>query len=550
MTQTQERVLVVEGNPDISDLISRQTLEPMGYQVKIIRDAPTAIQEAVKFAPDVAIVNLNLSGLSGKDLLVAFSSQGLAMPVIVIANEGMEWDVIQAFRLGASDYLNSPIREAEVVSAVERAMTQVRNVRDREQLARKVERTNTELQRRVRELTTILGIGKAVTSMADRDALFDKIIEGAVVVTEADKGWFLLREENSRIFNLSAQFNLPQSLIDKMNTPWDDGISSLVVLSGEPLSIHGPQIRRLKVSRYGRSVLVVPIKIGKEIVGLLVVVRDEPAPFTQSNKTLLEALADFASISIVNVKLFQTVEHRARSLMQLAETARDRKKLKSDILHNLHIELQTSLTAIAHHLQILADDRNNPLDEQKQNNIRFIREELRQADMIASGLNLLNHANAPMKMVTLNLSELVKTAISRNHAVAQKRSTTVDFIKSSKPVFASADLAKGNQIMDVLLSRAIKVSEGGEVTIRAFADQDGMPHISICDSGPGFDREELIRIFDQAITFDYQGIGTPDHLGIELALVKEIVNAHDGKIWVENMINGGSTFHFTLQPPE
>ncbi len=549
MIQTQERVLVVEGDPEISDIISRQTLKPMGYQVKVIHDAPMAIQEAVEFAPDVAIINLELSGLSGKDLLVAFSSQGLAMPVIVIANEGMEWDVIQAFRLGATDYLNCPIREAEIVSAVERAMTQVRNIRDREQLARKVERTNTELQRRVRELTTILGIGKAVTSMADRDALFDKIIEGAVAVTEADKGWLLLREEDSKIFKLIAQHNLPQSIVSKMNMPWDDGISSLVVLSGEPLSIHGPQIRRLKVARYGRSVLVVPVKIGKEIVGLLVVVRDDAVPFTRSNKILLEALADFASISMVNVKLFQTVEHRARSLMQLAESARDRKKLKSDILHNLHIELQTSLTAIAHHLQIMVDDRNNPLDEQQTGSIRLIREELHQTDMVASGLNLLNHANAPMNVVTLNLLDLAKSAISRFQAMSQGNLVRLDLVKPSKPVFASADLAKVNQVMDVLISNAIRVSKGGKVTIRTFSDQDGMPHVSIRDSGPGIDRKNLPRVFDTSYHIDIPNFGHHHQMSIEFALVKEIINAHNGKIWVENMINQGSTYHFTLQAP-
>lgn len=550
MNQLQERVLLVEGDPEISDLISRQTLQPMGYQVKVCRDAPMAIQEAVKFAPDVAIVNLDLSGLSGKDLLVAFSSQGLAMPVIVIANEGMEWDVIQAFRLGASDYLNSPIREAEVVSAVERAMAQVRNSRDREQLARKVERTNTELQRRVRELTTILGIGKAVTSMADRHALFDKIIEGAVVVTEADKGWWLLREENSKIFKLSAQYNLPKSIVDKMNLPWDDGVSSLVVLSGESLSIYGPQIRRLKVARYGRSVLVVPVKIGKEIVGLLVVVREQPTPFSNSNKTLLEALADFASISLVNVKLFQTVEHRARSLMLLADSARDRKKLKSDILHDLHINLQTSLTAIAHHLQVMAEDRNSPLDEQKMGSVRLIREELHQAEVVASGLNLLNHANAPMKLVTLNLSDLARNTVSRFQAEARTVSVHLDFIKPSRPIFASADLDKVNRVMDVLLSNAIKVSKGGDITIRVFSDQDGLPHVSIRDSGPGIDNKKLNNIFDPSYHLDTQSLECYDQLGIEFALVKEIICAHNGKIWVEDMINRGSTFHFTLQTPD
>jgi two-component system NtrC family sensor kinase len=188
MTTPRERVLLVENDPEISDLIARQTLQPLGYKVEVVGGAAPAIQEAVRFVPDVILANLNLPGLSGKDLLVALSSQGLDVPIIVIAHKGMEGDVIQAFRLGAADYLGWPVREAEVVAAVERVLKQVRAKRERETLARQLKQTNQELQRRVRELTTIFAIGKAVTSITDPRILLEKIVEGAVYVTEADSG--------------------------------------------------------------------------------------------------------------------------------------------------------------------------------------------------------------------------------------------------------------------------------------------------------------------------------------------------------------------------
>jgi FixJ family two-component response regulator len=80
------------------------------------------------------------------------------VPVIVIATKEQEGDVIQAFRLGASDYLRWPVREADVVSAVERVLKQVRSKSERETLSRQVKQTNQELQRRVRELT-IFAVG-------------------------------------------------------------------------------------------------------------------------------------------------------------------------------------------------------------------------------------------------------------------------------------------------------------------------------------------------------------------------------------------------------
>ena len=70
---SSEKILVVESNPDTSDLIARQALKPFGYQVNIAADGSSAIRQAVQFQPDVLIANLSLSGLSGKDLLVALA---------------------------------------------------------------------------------------------------------------------------------------------------------------------------------------------------------------------------------------------------------------------------------------------------------------------------------------------------------------------------------------------------------------------------------------------------------------------------------------------
>jgi len=346
MKSSRERILLVENDPEISDLISRQTLQAVGYQVQVSRSASQAIQGATRFSPDIIITNMNLPDLSGKDLLVALNSQGVIAPVIVIAYKGMEGDLVQAFRLGATDYLLWPMREAEVVAAVERVLKQVRARRERETLARQLKQTNDELQQRVRELTTIFAIGKAVTSITNQRELFEKVVEGAVYVSEADCGWLLLREEHVKVFRLVAQRNLPKSVTSKINQPWDDGISSLVALSGETLSISGEPITRFKISQIGQSALVVPVKLRKEVVGLLVVVRKISNPFSPSNRTLLEAVADYASISLVNAQLFRVLEERARSLQQAAEAAQASERKKAELITSLQNELVKPLAEV------------------------------------------------------------------------------------------------------------------------------------------------------------------------------------------------------------
>ena len=355
-----ERILVVESDPDISDLIARQALKPLGYKVSVAPDGTSAIRQAVQSPPDVVIVNLNLPGLSGKDLLVALSSQGISIPMIVLAEKGQEPNVIQAFRLGASDYLMLPAREAEVVSSVERALKQVREARSREKLDAQIKQANAELQRRVRELSTIFAVGRAVISVTDQRVLFNKLVEAITAVTEADMGWLTLKDDKSKSFLLAAQRNLPEGWAKKIGQPLDDGISSLVAMSLETLAIHGQPLQKFKISTLGKSAMVVPVKVHNEAIGMLVVVRKAEKPFGESEHNLSGAIADYASISLVNARLF-------RALAQNAEAAQNGEKHKNELLQNMRNEVQTTMQAVMYPLGLMAGGKMGAITaEQKQ----------------------------------------------------------------------------------------------------------------------------------------------------------------------------------------
>ncbi|OGO28058.1 MAG: hypothetical protein A2Z16_04170 [Chloroflexi bacterium RBG_16_54_18] len=374
MGNQQEKILLVESSHKNSDLIARQTLVPLGYRVKVASSVPTALQETVRFSPDLIITNLKLPGLSGKDLLVALTSQGLELPVIVLCERGAEADLIQTFRLGAVDILLWPAREVEVVSAVERALNQVRARRERETLAHQLQQANQELQRRVRELTTIFAIGKAVTAITNYHSLFERIVEGAMYICEADSAWLLLRDEHSKAFVLRAQRNLPEPVSGKIGQPWDDGISSLVAVSGEPLIIHGDPLRRFKISLLGRSAMVMPVKVNSEVVGLLTVLRKAALPFGANSQALLSAVVDYASISIVNAHLFKALEERTRRLQQTAEAAQAEERNKDELLNKLLRELSTPLAEADQAIDTLLIDEQSGLGDSQKRILRHTQE--------------------------------------------------------------------------------------------------------------------------------------------------------------------------------
>lgn len=313
MASPGDRILLVEHDPEITDIVARQALRSVGYQVEVASDASSAIKQSVQTPPDLIITDLNLPGLSAKDLIVALTSQGVNTPVMVIASKGQEQDIIQAFRLGAADYLLWPARDAEVLSAVERVLKRVHERHDRQRLDTKLSEANRELQRKDRELAAILNIGRAVTSVTDQRALFQKIVDGAVQVSEANSAWLLVRSEESREYLLSAQRGLPDAWAKKRGQSLDDGVSGLVALSGETLSIAGEPLSKFKVARLGKAACAVPVKVQKEVIGVLVVVRTDNRPVEKDDQRLLEAVADYASISMLNARLFRALEATMQS---------------------------------------------------------------------------------------------------------------------------------------------------------------------------------------------------------------------------------------------
>ena len=138
--------------------------------------------------------------------------------------------------------------------------------------------------------------------------------------------------------------------------PLDDGVSGLVALSGETLSISGEPLLKFRVANLGKSVCTVPIKVQKEVIGLLVVVRKELRPFDKTEQTLLEAVADYASISLVNARLF-------RALKDSVESSKRGEKRQNALLEAIRNSISEELHSALYPIEVLLTEKPGPLSE-------------------------------------------------------------------------------------------------------------------------------------------------------------------------------------------
>ena len=542
----RDRILIVESDPLVADLISRQALQAAGFQTQVVNDATTAISRAIQANPDVLIANLNLPGLSGKDLMVALKSQGLDIPVIVLARKGQEADIIQAFRLGAVDTMIWPLQEPEIINVVERVLKSVRERKERDRLAQQLQHTNQELQLRVRELTTIFALGKAVTSITDQTLLFERILEGGARVSQADMGWILQRPQEDQPFYLVAQRGLPPSLAGLTQQPWDDGISSLVALSGEPLSLNGEPVRRLKISGLGQSALIVPIKVRRTVIGLIVMMRKQPTPFTPSEQHLLEAVADYASISLANVRLFRTIEERARSQETLASGAQLAEKIDREILQNVKDELanplQTALAAFAK----LAKDPNVGWTPDQRQTMSVLQDQLQILSRVSVAIQV-EEPELKLSAGGTSLSGLLQAMAGRFQPLASQMSLALRYEAPAEDIEIQANSNQVSQVIAGLLSYALKSSNpGGQIALN-LVKSSGQAQISVSSSGPGLNACQMANLFEPDDPSNHS-TQTPHFggLGISLVLAKEIVVFLKGKIWAESRPGYGTRIYFSF----
>jgi len=296
-------ILVVEEDHQRQQQLADHILSPLGYQVHTTNNATEAINTAAKINPQIIITNIDLSGLSGKDMLIALASQGIQTPVILLADEGMEQEAIRAFRLGAVDYLSLPLKETEVVSAVERVLAQPQR-EETSALSPAAKQKITHLEERIKELTKVIRVAKTLTSLQDPKEIFRKSLEGVLHLIHADRGWLMLREYHNPKYILRHYRNLPQSIASVVGKHWDDGITSLVLEAGQSLRMDKIKSSVKEISKLGKTALAVPVSVGDDILGTLILLRVEKESFTTGEQKIAETIADFTAISLANSGFF------------------------------------------------------------------------------------------------------------------------------------------------------------------------------------------------------------------------------------------------------
>ena len=181
-----------------------------------------------------------------------------------------------------------------------------------------------EASPRVKELETLAELGRRVTRHLNVDEALTAIVEAAVELTGADEGSLMLLDEASGELHMRAAKNFDEQFVRTFRARVQDSVAGEALRSGEPILIdeHSPQ--KIATSFLVHSLIFVPLKGQSRDIGLLGVDnRQAGHPLTSHHVTLIQALAEFASVALENARLYEQAKDERLRLETILQEIED-----------------------------------------------------------------------------------------------------------------------------------------------------------------------------------------------------------------------------------
>ncbi len=224
-------------------------------------------------------------------------------------------------------------------------------------------------------------------------------------------------------------------------------------------------------------------------------------------------------------------------------------KMKSDFFSTMSHELRTPLTSIKEGTSLLLEGVGGAITDKQQKLLTILSEESNRLISLVSSLLDLSKMEAGMMIYHLeqaSLAPLIVQAVTEITPLVEAKRIILETKIGEELPMMKMDSERILQALRNLIGNAVKFTpDGGRVRVSA-RPVDGGVEVLVADTGPGIPLEKLTAIFDKFQQVSAPGSYRTWGTGLGLALVKQIIKSHGGKVWAESQPGQGSTFIFVL----
>ena len=371
----------------------------------------------------------------------------------------------------------------------------------------------------------MLGIERAALVLLDDDCS----ISQAFSLTTSQRIWEQLTAQNIIAYVIYSRrvLNIPDINADERwsSDKWTGGVYSIPIIYKDNLwgvyLFAAPQINYFNNER---------IQIIDEVVS--------------TTAAALENWALYEKLRTTEANTRRLYEKAQQDYVEHTRTDQMRRDLTAMIYHDLRGPLQNINASLSGLNRVLAGSDQPIIDEMMRIGLQSLR---RISRMVKSLLDLerLEEGRAIMSRKSTKLHNLLSDALELVYPSARDADQTLHLEMGDQLPNVTVDPDMILRVLTNLVENAIKhTPTGGRITVRAAILLDAV-RISVTDTGPGVPRHFHQEIFDKYFRIKYAN--APNGVGLGLAFCRLAVEAHGGKIWVENdPKEGGAVFAFTL----
>jgi len=429
-------------------------------------------------------------------------------------------------------------------------------------------KTQEELDKKVTGLYTLQRISQAISTTLEENQIFFAIEPANLKELGFEKTCvFLLHAETK---NFLARFSagytedevkIITGFLETQTNLHADLIKNTSPLSSISAAYDNILIEKIKQVFAVHSFIIAPILPRQGSRGFLFTgTEDTEMVITAGDEELITILASQIGQALENARLFEQmwlaqqnlekkVEERTRELKSLLNEVKSASKRKSDFISAVSHELRTPLTSIKGYASILLAGKLGSVPEEVRLRLDKINRhsdelvnlvnDLLDISRIESGKVAMRKVQLDLKSILAQVQDLLGGQLKTNEI-----EFSIEIPNDSGIVYA--DTGQLKRVFINLIGNAMKFTlPGGKITVSSHA-KDREIQIDINDTGCGIPEEAQSAIFEEFYRVDNQINQEVKGTGLGLSLVKNIIEAHGGKIWVKSSLGHGSTFSFTL----
>ncbi|MCB4756930.1 MAG: response regulator [Elusimicrobia bacterium] len=478
------KVLLIEDDPQLARLIKKLLADYSDppFDFDCADELSCGLVRISKNRYDVILLDLNLPDSIGLETFSKVYALLPHLPVVILTGTDDEDLALKAVKEGAQDYICKSRMNGELLSR------SIRYAVERQQVRTDLESKSQDLSR----------IEKNFRKVIEKNA------DGMLVVDQ--KGIV-------RFINPAGEFIMDRKKEDILGEMW-----GLPLVEGEKSEI--------EVIRKNGTVSAVEIrKVELDWEG---------------ERAFLASLRDVTERTLMEKKLREACEE----LKKLD-------RMKSQFVSTVSHELRTPLTIVLQTAGNLLDGTFGELTEKQKKWMKEIeRSSRRLKDLLNDILDLskLQSGKVDMRRELFDIGNIIKTVVSNLSTLSKNGGVELTHDIPSDIPKVWGNPSRIQQVVTNLVSNSMKFTpRGGRICVSTQSDKDNIL-VRVSDAGPGIDAEDLELIFDSFVQIknDNNSESAKHGIGLGLAICKEIVMQHRGRIWAESEPGKGSQFIFTL----